>query len=79
MLQNLRGEIRDCYQRADACARKAKAAFDDGTRQDFMRLQRSWLDLAHGYELAEQLLEFTVENKRKSDKRRGPQRGSFWQ
>jgi hypothetical protein len=46
MLQGLSKEIRDCYARAEACARKAEQSFSEEMRADFLRLEQSWLTLA---------------------------------
>jgi hypothetical protein len=42
---SLRGDIRACQKYADACARIAARAADAKTRDDFLRLQHSWLRL----------------------------------
>jgi hypothetical protein len=68
MLQNLSEEVRACYTRAEECARKAETALSDEMRADFLRLERSWLNLARSYQFAQQLLAFTNEVKRRKDK-----------
>jgi hypothetical protein len=42
---SLCGDIRACQKYADACARIAARAADPKTRDDLLRLQRSWLRL----------------------------------
>jgi hypothetical protein len=74
MLQTLSREVRECYQRAEVCARRAQTAFDEETRRDFRALEESWLKLAHSYEFAEQILAFTSESKRKREKWWRPRR-----
>jgi hypothetical protein len=64
MLRKLSKEIASCYAHAEACKRKADSALTDERREDFLRLQQSWLTLARSYEFAERLLDFTNENKR---------------
>ena len=65
MLQNLRKEIRDCYVRAERCARNAEAALTEDVRKDFLDLEKFWLNLARSYEFAEQLLDLCVESGKK--------------
>ena len=65
MLRNLNDEVTFGYGRAEEYARKARAAFTDEMRADFLRLQESWLHLARSYEFAERLLDFSKENKRR--------------
>jgi hypothetical protein len=64
MLRKLSDEVRECYAHADECAHKAQDAFTAEMREDFLRLQKSWLALARSYEFAEQLLDFSRENTR---------------
>ena len=64
MLRRLSKEISECYAHADDCARKAAEASSEELRDDFLRLQRSWLNLAHSYEFTERLTAFTRENER---------------
>lgn len=42
---SLHRDIRECQRYADACARIAARAADAKTRDDFLRLQHSWLRL----------------------------------
>jgi hypothetical protein len=56
MLQNLSQQIRECH--AEDWRRKAVAQADRELRKDFLELERRWLKLARGYELAERLAEF---------------------
>jgi len=67
MLQGLSKEIRDCYARAEACARKAEQSFSEEMRADFLRLEQSWLTLARSYEFAVRLLDFTRHAKQQSE------------
>jgi hypothetical protein len=71
MLKHLSTEVRDCYVHAEACARKAESALDDETRQDFVTLERSWLALAHSYEFAAKVFDYTSEARRRQEKWRG--------
>jgi DNA-directed RNA polymerase subunit RPC12/RpoP len=54
-------EIRECLRYADECAREA-AELPDGSsfRQDFIRLEQRWLDLARSIEFGEQLGSITT-------------------
>jgi hypothetical protein len=60
MLANLSDQIRDCLEHAEECARKA-AELPDGSRyrQDFLRLETRWLELARSFEFGESLDSFT--------------------
>jgi hypothetical protein len=62
MLQELDKEVRGCLVRAEECARKAEMAITTELRDDFLRLQRQWLDLAKNYEFAELLNNLPNEN-----------------
>jgi len=60
MLQNLSKEIRECYRHAEDARRKAEAATDSFTKNDFLDLERRWLFMARSYEFAERLSNFTT-------------------
>ena len=47
-VDRLREDIRECYQLADDCARRAEA--DPQLRQDFLDMERRWLFLARSCE-----------------------------
>jgi hypothetical protein len=49
-------EIEDCQAHATHCARQATNATSPDIREDFLRLEQSWLQLAHSYEVAQQIL-----------------------
>jgi len=50
MLNNLSEQIRECLNHAEDCARKAGACPDDSPfKQDFLNLEKRWLDLARSY------------------------------
>lgn len=49
-------EIEDCQAHAAHCARQARNAACPNIRADFLRLEQSWLQLAHSYEVAQQIL-----------------------
>jgi hypothetical protein len=67
MLNNLSEQIRNCLQHAEDCARRAAAEPDGSTlKQDFLNLEKRWLDLARSFQLGEQLTEFTNEAKRRA-------------
>ena len=59
MLQNLSDDIRECYRHAEECRRRAEEARDVETRADFLAMESRWLGLAHSYEFAERLSDFT--------------------
>jgi hypothetical protein len=43
---SLRGDIRECQEYAEACTHIAACIADAKTRDDILRLKRSWLSLA---------------------------------
>jgi hypothetical protein len=49
-------EIEDCQAHAAHCARQAIDAACPNLREDFLRLEQSWLQLAHSYEVAQRIL-----------------------
>ena len=49
MLQNLSQQVRECYQHAEDCLRKAIAQADPQLRADFLELERRWLKLVRSY------------------------------
>ena len=60
MLNNLSEQIRECLQHAEQCARKAAELLNDSSsRQDFLRLEKRWLELARSIEFGESLDTFT--------------------
>jgi hypothetical protein len=75
MLESLSREIRDCYQRAEACARMADAALHEAMRLDLLRLEQSWLNLARSYEFAARLVDFTGYTRRTPSPQRRADRG----
>ena len=67
MLNNLSEQIRECLQHAEDCARKS-AVQPDGSpfKQDFLNLEKRWLDLARGFQFGDQPTDFTNEANRKA-------------
>jgi hypothetical protein len=59
MLQKLKNEIGECLQHALECRRWGDESNDPGSKQDFLDMERRWLQLAHNYEFAERLSNFT--------------------
>jgi hypothetical protein len=55
MLQKLNKEISDCYECALECRRHADESSNPATKQDFLDMERRWIQLAHSYEFAERL------------------------
>jgi hypothetical protein len=60
MLQNLSEEIRECYHHAEDARRKAEAAANPFTKNDFLDVEQRWLFLARSYEFAECLSNFST-------------------
>jgi hypothetical protein len=71
VLNNLSEQIRDCLQHAEDCARKAGAQTNPTLRDDFLRLEKRWLDLARSMEFAERLNSFTKNSPKPSIKPSG--------
>jgi hypothetical protein len=49
-------EIEDCQAHAAHCARQAKTAACPNIREDFLRLEQNWLQLARSYQNARQIM-----------------------
>jgi hypothetical protein len=60
MLQNLSKDIRECYLLAEQSRRLAEAALTPSAKKDFLDMERRWLSLAHSYEFAERLSDYTA-------------------
>ena len=60
MLNNPSEQIRECLQHAEDCAREAAELPNSSPfRQDFLQLERRWLELAGSIEFGEELDGFT--------------------
>ena len=59
MLQKLKTEIAECYQRALALSGARTNPAIWRLSQDFLDMERRWTQLAHSYEFAERLSNFT--------------------
>jgi hypothetical protein len=55
-LQTLHERIHLCRQLASECACKAETAASKECREDYLRIEKSWINLAHSYEFAAQLI-----------------------
>ena len=60
MLQKLTEEIAECYAHASQCRERAKEAVDSSIQRDLLDMEWRWLSLAHSYEFAERLSNFTA-------------------
>ncbi len=69
MLQKLSEEIRECFQRAAESKRRADETADPAAKADFLDMEKRWLFLAHSYEFAEGLRDFTKGRPGSSKKR----------
>jgi hypothetical protein len=60
VLDNVSKQIRECLEHAVECAQEA-AELPNGSpfRQDFLQLEKRWLELARSIEFGEQLDSFT--------------------
>jgi hypothetical protein len=66
MLQNLTEEIAECYHCASQCRERAALADNPDTKQEYLDMERRWLNLARSYEFAERLSDFTTEARRRT-------------
>jgi hypothetical protein len=74
MLQKLSKDICECYQRAEQCRRAAETAHSPSAQDDFLNMEQRWLSLAHSYEFAERLSDFTEPSRRRRQAVAGPER-----
>jgi len=58
MLENLSEQIRNCYEHAEFCARKAAEQSDPLLKRDYLELEQRWLTLARSYDLSERAQRF---------------------
>jgi hypothetical protein len=73
MLNNLSEQIRECLHHAEECAREAAELPNNSPFcQDFLRLEKRWLELARAIEFGESLDAFTNNIPRPKSRRPGP-------
>lgn len=72
MLRKLSDEIRYCYERAEACLRKAQESVSKEQRESYAQIAKNWINLARSYEFSERILDFTNENDRRRKAERKP-------
>jgi len=70
MLQTLSVDIRECYLLAEQCRRLAETALTASAKTDFVDMERRWLSLAHNYEFAERLSDFTTPFSERNQKKK---------
>jgi hypothetical protein len=71
VLNNLSEQIRDCLLHAEECARKAAELPNSSRfRQDFLQLEKRWLELARSIEFGESVDRFTKNSRRAAASRR---------
>jgi hypothetical protein len=59
MLNNPSEQIRECLQHAVECAQKAAELPNTSSfRQDFLRLEKRWLELARSFGFTDQVFRF---------------------
>jgi hypothetical protein len=49
-------EIQQCREHAAVCARRAGSVISAEAREDFLKLEQSWLQLARSYEATQRLM-----------------------
>ena len=65
------GQIRECLEAAENCARKAATLPDSSPfKQDFLNLEQRWLELARSIEFGESLDRFTKITPSRTSSRR---------
>ena len=64
MLSNVSEHVRECYEHAEYCARKAATQTDPRIKQDYLDLERHWLTLAHSFEFSERPTDFSATNQK---------------
>ena len=64
MLQKVSERVRECLQRADESAERAKRERNPSIQRDFLEMQDRWLKLAQSYQFLEQLETFTTHNQK---------------
>jgi hypothetical protein len=60
-MPNLSEQIRECHERAKHCAHKAAQQHNPQLRQDYLRLEELWRNLARSYEFTERASDFSDE------------------
>ncbi len=63
MLHDLNDQIRDCRQRAADCAKRAAAATNERERNDWVSLERRYLNLVRSVELRRRIERYTNDVK----------------
>ncbi len=61
---NLAEQIRECYRRAEECARQAKEQRDPMLQKAYLDCERRWLKLARGYELDKRINRYSMSKNR---------------
>jgi hypothetical protein len=64
-MQNLSADIAECYLRASQARERARSACDSRLEQDFLKMERRWLALAHSYELTDWIQDIPLKHDRK--------------
>ena len=67
MLQHLSKQVRDCMQRAEECAYRAKIEADPDLAHDYLEMERRWLSLARSHQFAKQLQSFSSHNRKRQN------------
>jgi hypothetical protein len=71
MLQSVSEQLRECYEHAEYCARRAAAQTDLRTKQDYLDLERHWLTPARSFEFSERLSDFSAANQKARNSPKG--------
>ena len=64
MLQHIGPRQRECLSRAAHCRELAENAADPSIRAEYLKMEKSWLRLADGYQFSERLSLFVTDRER---------------
>jgi hypothetical protein len=64
MHRKLSDQVRSCLDRAQECGHKAEHAVNNELREDYIQLQRQWLNLARSHQITERMLSAFYEHDR---------------
>jgi hypothetical protein len=64
MLQRIGPRQHECLSRATRCRELAQATADPKLREEYLKMERSWLRLADSYQSSERLNRFVVATDR---------------
>jgi hypothetical protein len=66
--QKLRDHISNCLAQAAEAGRQADATADPDAKDDFLTLERTWNELAHGFQFAASLERFLLDQRNPAER-----------